>query len=335
MKRSALFLLAALLVAASAALAAAPLPEGTGRVDFHGYTDCVRLENDVCRVVLCHQTGGRVLEYSWKGTNVIYLDPKQAGRTYDPRTGKVWDPDGGRMDIGPEMVIPKHPMLWLGPWTVTITGPRSAELLSVRDKPTGVRLKRRFVLDEKGTGLHVTQTILNVSNKLVHWCHWSRTFAPGGGIVYIPLSPFSRFPHRYIMYGPGNVMNYQPTDPNISVAADHLLIKGPPAEAKLGFDSAAGALAYHMKNGLVFTKRFPVHPGRAYNEMAGLTISVWYYKEQMCELEPIGPATHLAYGKSESFTEDWWITTLGRRADPTKIEARHFKAALDKLRTHE
>ena len=69
------------------------------------YADCFELSNAETRVTLCHQVGGRVLEYSFKGTNALYLDPAEAkwGTPGGPRA-----PDSaGRFDIGPEYLIPE------------------------------------------------------------------------------------------------------------------------------------------------------------------------------------------------------------------------------------
>ena len=55
----------------------------------------------------------------------------------------------------------------------------------------------------------------------------------------------------------------------------------------------------------MFVKRFPVYSNRVYSEMAGLTISIWYFKNEMCELEPIGPREILSPGASASFIEEW------------------------------
>jgi hypothetical protein len=57
----------------------------------------------------------------------------------------------------------------------------------------------------------------------------------------------------------------------------------------------------------MFVKRFHTYPDRAYNEFAGLTISVWYPEDDMVELEPIGPAENLNPGQRASFTEEWWL----------------------------
>lgn len=279
---------------------------GVAVMDYFGYANCIGLENGETKVVLCPEAGARVLEYSWKGKNALYLDPAQKGWRYEPGRPVV-DPCGGRFDIGPEMTIPRHPDLWLGRWTGEILGPRAARMTSVKDKATGVQLVREFVLDASSSRLTCTQTIKNFSDKQVAWCHWSRTLAQGGGICEVPLTPPSRFPNSYLMYGPGPVMNFRPDDPKVRVRDGFLEVLGTPERPKFGIDSYAGWFCYLTRNDLLFVKRFPTFPDRVYNEMAGITISLWYYKDLMCELEPIGPRNALAPGQSASFTEQWWL----------------------------
>ena len=112
--------------------------EGARRVDFFGYSDCVRLENGNVSVTLGHHAGGRVLEYAWKGTNAIWLDPEQAGWTRQPG-GRRISLCGGRFDIGPEKIVPRRDALWLGPWKAEIIGPRAARMTSRIDDGPGVQ----------------------------------------------------------------------------------------------------------------------------------------------------------------------------------------------------
>ena len=301
---------------------------GTDRITYFGYEDCILLENDHTRVVLT-SSAGRVLEYSRKGPNAIYLDPAQEGATFeggDPPFG----PTGGRLDIGPEMIIPAHPDLWLGQWESQITGPRSARLISKKDEPTGVQLIRDFQLAEDSTHLSVTQTIKNVSDSEKHWGHWSRTFGTGGGIVLIPLTPESRFPDSYVMYGPGPVINYRPEDPNIRIRDNFLEVLSTPLRAKLGMDSQAGWFAYLDRNDLLWVKRYPVYPDRPYGELAGLTISIWYYKDLMCELEPIGPRENIPPGGEASFTEDWWLLPYTYPQDGSDLDLEAISALVER-----
>lgn len=272
---------------------------------FFGYDGCLALENGAgTRVVLSPLAGGRVLEYSLHGVNAMYLNSAQKGWRHRPGVPSV-DPCGGRCDVGPEWTIPPHPDLWLGDWNGEIVGVGKARLTSVRDRVTGLRLVREFTLSSDSSRLVCEQRMINESDKPAGCCHWSRTLAAGGGLVLIPLTPGSRFPKRYIMYGPGPVMNYQPVDPNIRIREGFLEILGTPQRPKLGMDSAAGWFSYLMRSGLLFTKRYRVEPERVYGEMAGLTVSIWYFKDEMCELEPIGPRETLAPGASASFVEEW------------------------------
>ena len=281
----------------------------TAKVDYFGYTDCLRMENDKTRLTVCPQAGGRVLEYSHRGVNAIYLNPQQKGWRHQPGVPPV-DPCGGRFDIGPERVMTPRPDLWLGDWTEEVLGDDHLRLTSKRDSNTGIRLVRDFTLAADSSRLLCEQRIINESDKPVTCCHWSRTLAVGGGICLVPLTPESRFPKQYIMYGPGPVMNYQPDDPNIRARDGFLEILGTPANPKLGMDSTAGWFAYLLRSNLLFVKRFPVYPDRVYAEMAGLTISIWYYMNEMCELEPIGPREVLSPGDSASFTEQWELRPM-------------------------
>ena len=80
---------------------------GTARITYFGYENCILLENEFTRVVLT-ESAGRILEYSRRGPNAIYLDNSQEGITIQNGLTSL-EPTGGRLDIGPEMTIPKHP----------------------------------------------------------------------------------------------------------------------------------------------------------------------------------------------------------------------------------
>ena len=144
--------------------------------------------------------GGRVLVYELQGKNVLYRDSIQDGASYKPGPGS---PAGGRFDIGPEKITPRHPALFSGKWEGMITGNREAKLISQKDTSTGVQLIRNFKLDEKGSKLTYTQTIKNVSAETKYYCSWSRTFVKGGGIALTPLNPRSRFPKGLYNIWPG------------------------------------------------------------------------------------------------------------------------------------
>jgi hypothetical protein len=158
-----------------AALAAA-LPEGVRRVKVLNYPDCFELANSDTRVTLCHQVGGRVLEYSFKGKNALYLDPREA--KWGTPGGPKAPSSAGRFDIGPEYLIPRRDKLWSGEWQAEPIGRRAVRLTSQPDEATGVQLIRNFRLAATGSHLACEQIIKNVSKEPKYWAHWSRTRRP-------------------------------------------------------------------------------------------------------------------------------------------------------------
>ncbi|NIP95870.1 MAG: hypothetical protein GWO24_21530, partial [Akkermansiaceae bacterium] len=171
-----------------------------------------------------------------------------------------------------------------------------------------MKLIRDFVLAEDSSHLQCTQTIWNVSEEPVHWCHWSRTFAKGGGIVVIPVGEQPRrLPRGYVMYPARHLINLQPEDPKIRRRGGFLEILGPPAHPKLGMD-ALGWMAYQLPDDVVFVKVYDTPTDRAYGEVAAFNTSVWYPDQgriPTVELEPIGPANEILPDQSASFTEHW------------------------------
>ena len=281
--------------------------DGAHVVTYYGYDDCIQLKNDHVSVVLCPAAGGRVLEYALDGKNVLYLPDGDEGWKYS-KPGDRGNMTAGRFDIGPEKVVKRGPLLWMGRWKGEITGDRTARLISQKDPASGVQLIREFELAKNSSHLICAQTIHNVSDSAVSLCHWSRTFAVGDGIAVVPRSPLGRFPNGYVMYSDGANIGIRPEDPNIDVTDSDVVINAAPRFPKLGFDSMTGWLAYAAPTDQLFVKRFLTYPDRAYNEVAGLTISVWYPKDRgMVELEPIGPAANLKPGEKESFAEEWWL----------------------------
>jgi hypothetical protein len=279
-------------------------------IDYAGYSGCIALTNERVRVVLGPHCGGRVLEYALDGTNVLWLDPAQNGYVYDPQgpPPALLSPCGGRFDIGPEMIIPPHPELWLGRWSAEIVDDHTARMTSVESPSVGVQLVREFSLAPDSTRLSYMQTIINVSEGQTRWCHWSRTFGRGHGIAVVPLTPeLSKYPRQYVMYGPGRAIQVAPEDPAIRVQDGYLQVFDTPAYPKLGIDSHAGWFAYLTSDGLLFVRRWPTDPEQVYNELAGLTLSLWYFRD-VVELEPIGPMQVLAPGESAALTEEWWLT---------------------------
>src|SRR5262245_57592372 len=146
---------AAALLACQLAAFAAALPEGVRRVKVLNYPDCFEIATGDTRVTLCHHVGGRVLEYSFKGRNALYLDTRE--EKWGTPGGPKAPSSAGRFDIGPEYLIPRRDKLWAGEWQAEAIGRRAVRLTSQVDEATGVQLIRNFRLAAEGTHLRCEQ----------------------------------------------------------------------------------------------------------------------------------------------------------------------------------
>ncbi len=309
--------------------------EGAAFRPWHGYEEAVELRLGMTRAVLCPEAGGRVLEYSLNGVNSMYLEPREREwKTGDPPPGSA-----GRFDFGPELVVPGHRVIWSGPWTAEITGPVSARLVSQQDPVSGVQVIRDFRLvkpeaaDGQAATLSCRQTLVNITDRTLEYCHWGRSFSPGGGICVIPAGDYpSRFPAGYVMYEESAILNANNTDPLIRRRDGFLEIVAPPRLPKLGFDSYAGWLGYVMPGDHLFVKRFHADADRVYNEVAGLTVSVWYPQgREMIELEPIGPRERLQPGEAASFTEHWSLVPFTFPAADQHLDLQKVREVVERL----
>ena len=135
--------------------------KGANVVTAFGYENCIELKNKTTRVVLA-PSGGRVLSYEVNGVNALYLSESDS-------QGKGGS-SAGRFDIGPERVLPRHDLLWSGPYTGEVTGNRSAKFTSGKDEASGFQIVREFKLAAKGTHLRIKQTVINVSDNTSQVC---------------------------------------------------------------------------------------------------------------------------------------------------------------------
>lgn len=283
---------------------------GVSLVQVLNYPNCIELTNATTRVVLGHWTGGRVLIYERQGKNVLYLSDKEAswnGKSQNP-TKEI---TAGRLDIGPELLSKRGPTIWSGHWEAEVTGPRAARLTSAVDPQSGFRITRDFCLDENTSRLTITQVVENAGEEITKHGFWCRAFAQHGGVAIVPITPTSsRYPNFYTMGEDLLRVNQKPADPMVRREGNFIIVDGPPAFPKLGFDSAAGWIAYQTRQDQLFVQRFPVYPDRVYAEVTGMTLSVWHpQKERVpaCEIEPIGPMETLKPGERASFSIQWWL----------------------------
>lgn len=285
----------------------------SGQLDYFGYRDCPCLDNGAVRVVLGPHCGGRVLEYSWRGHNVLYLDPAQAGRVWQAGEPE-FIPGAGRFDVGLNQEMPARPQWWLGAWESGFTETGGVRLTSAVDPATQLQLAREFELDCPGSRLRCVQTIMNRGRQVIEVASWGRTFVVGGGVFVTPVRANSVHPGGFVVHKDGVTIPPH-ADPNVTVEDGLFVVRDIPRYRWYGLDSYADWLAYAPPGDLLFVKRFPVYPHRRYGRRELCNIVLWHMGGKYCELEPFGPIVRLEPGQQTSFCEDWWLVPGPRPAD--------------------
>ena len=279
----------------------------------------IKISNKKTTVAVDIECGGRIMEYSYNGNNIIFVQ-KNGDR-------RVNGPDGGRCDFGPEKIVPPRPETWEGSWELAEKKEYYIKIKSGVAKEAGVYLIREFMLHETTSHLEFTQHIINVSDSPKRYSHWSRTFAEPNGICLAPVNPNSRFPKGYMVYMPDDFLDFSPEGGKNEQLRDGILeISGPSENAKFVTDDSNGWLAYISRDNQLFIKKFQVFDDKIYGEMTGATASVWYNEKGVCEIEPLGPWEWIKPGESISFTENWYLTNYNYPEDkkPDLIEIREL-----------
>ena len=289
---------------------------------FGGTIEPVKISNGTVTVVVDLEVGGRIIEYSNEGNNVVFI--KDENSSYN-------GPDGGRCDFGPEKLVPPRPETWLGSWELLEKTDNYIKIRSQVAKSAGVQLIREFTLDDNSSHLKFTQEIHNISDSPKRYCHWSRTFGETNGICLAPLNPNSRFPKGYMVYAPGNMLAISPKGGENERVRDGVLeLLGPPENPKFVTDDNAGWLAYITRDNQLFIKKFEVFEDKKYGEMTAATVSLWYNEEGICEIEPIGPWEWIQPDKNISFTENWYLLDYNYPEDKM-ADLNEIKTIIKKL----
>jgi hypothetical protein len=282
------------------------------KISYRGWSNCYRIHNDLTEVIIHPETGGRVMAYRIAGKNILYEDSLQNGKTFDHWKKEKFDPDGGRLDYGPEQVTQKiHSLTWMGPWKAEIPGPATLVLTSPRDEELGLMSQRIFTLSPDGTKLEISQTAENITNDTITRHFWSRTLVKPGGIMTLPVDrDSSRYPAGYgqFEWGPNRINTHPEHDDRIWIKGNVLHFHAVGNTIKAGTDGMQGWMAYQWDN-IIFLKRYRTYKAGLYTGSENMT-GIFFSNGRFAEMEPCSPTYHLAPGEVITFSETWQLIPL-------------------------
>ena len=289
---------AALSLALPAAATPQPLPAETKvtRVNYHGWTDAVQLNNGVAEAVVVPSVG-RVMQFRFAGREEgpFWVNPALAGRSADsgaedwvnyggdkvwpapqtgwePATGRAWPPPAG-FDGRPMQAEIAGPV-------VTLTSPA--------DPDYGIQIRRRIVLAPGRPIMTITTTYEKLTGQPVQVGVWTITqlrdpvavyaIQPGPigtGAAYVPLS--------------------DSPPPDLKQESGRISLTRDPAENhKIG--TKAGALVWVGRNELLRVDSAVV-AGATYPDR-GCSAEIYTNADPLpyVELELLGPLVKMAAG---------------------------------------
>jgi hypothetical protein len=338
----------AVMLLAAVAFLAAGCADGAGRE--WKTTD---LTNDLIRVQIVPQIGGRVIQYKLGDYGFFWVNKALAG--IQPPAGGL-GPDGSWLNYGGDKLWPApqgwdNDQQWPGPPDAVLDGgPYHAKwtriggrlvavvLTSLPDRRSGIRFSRALRVSEDSTHVSIDATMTNIDTKPRRWGIWAHTqfnaeSRHGRGWNrnlwgYCPINANSVFARGYgVLFGKDDNPSFQPDRKNGIMRVNYQYRVG-----KIGLDSPDGWLAtVDQTDGYAFVHRFAFEPTKPYPDKS--SVEFWLngrgeikaYGKVMkmpdsppanpyvIESEVLSPFASLKPGESYTYHYDWYSAKVPPR----------------------
>jgi len=285
------------------------------KVEYAGWQNNVRMTNGEIELIATLDVGPRIMRLAFVGgPNVFKEYEDQLGKTGE----KEWQIRGGhRLWHAPE-AMPRTYFPDNDPVKLTRLGPNGIRLTPPPESTVGVQKEIDLFMDAKRNRVRVVHRITNVGMWTIRLSPWAMSVMAPGGVEIIPLPP--KIPHGEALL-PNQVLviwTYTDlSDPRYTFGSKYILLRQDPTKSatKIGLRHAMGWVAY-LNKGVLFVKRFKLYPDKPYPDF-GCNFET-FTRQEMLEVESLGPLTYLKPGKSVEHVEVW---ELYKNVPPVKTEA--------------
>lgn len=275
------------------------------RIDYHGWAGAYRLSNQAVELVFVPQIG-RIMRYGYiGGKNVLWENPKLAGKTTDfSRPVTDWNNYGGdKLWPAPQAKWgwPPDPLLESSEQAVQILPGNRLLVTSQPSKTYGLRFIREIAFNPTGTGVTLRNVMVATGQNPVTWSVWEVTQVDDPAGAYLPLHRSARFPQGYIAFS-GN----KPEAGHVTIQAGKIRFRRQSARgAKIGAAAPAGWIRADWP-GLQVEVSASYEAGQDYPD-GGCAQEIWSNgdPDRYMEMELLSPIHTLKPGERYAFTTRW------------------------------
>lgn len=293
------------------------------KTSYRGWPDSYRLTAGDYSLVVVPEIGGRIMEYSLAGKNVLWENADEFGRTYP--VAADWKNYGGyKTWVSPEDLVgwPPDFMLDAGKANVEVLqNPKGLPVLKVTGAPSakmGIYFTKEITLDENGD-VTINQHMHNISGKAISNGIWDVTQVQTPCVVAFPVNKKTKFKDG---------LSFRTTEARSSTQYEFkegLCFTTYKGEIGDVTSDSPGPWMIWFKDDLAFVKSFGPIDWKSDFPDNGSTCEVFTSKPQLgyVEMEILGPVVDLKPGEETELVGKWHVFKLSQ---PVKDANRALKA---------
>lgn len=293
------------------------------KITYRGWPDSYRLTAGGYKLVVVPEIGGRIMEYSLDGKNIMWENPQEFGLTYP--ISEDWKNYGGyKTWVAPQDIWGWPPDFMMDSGKANIQVLQSTKglpVLKVIGAPSrklGVLFVKEITMDESGQ-VTIKQRMANIGAKKVNYGVWDVTQVQTPCYVVFPINPKTKFKDGL------NCLTSEARNSKQFDFVDGLCIVTYMGEVTDIASDSPGPWMLWFKGDIAYVKLFgPADKDAEYPD-DGCTCEVFTSKPQLgyVEMEILGPIVDLAPGAETEMVGTWKLFKLSQ---PVTDQGKVLKA---------
>ena len=273
-------------------------------ITYHGWKNCIRLENYLVDLVIVTEIGPRIIRYGFLEEENEFVEiAADQGKT----GGDQWRAYGGHR-------------FWHAPEKQGRTDYPDNEPVQFEDhgdfirviqpveRTTQMQKEMDIRLSPVDTHVRVIHRLRNTSLWDIRLAPWALTVMEPGGTAILPLPP--RGPHPEYL-NPVNTLTLWPytdmSDPRWMWGRQYMLLRQDPQvkiPQKIGASVPSGWIGYARRSHL-FIKKFAFEAEKEYPDFGAN--AEMFTNDEVLEMETLGPLEAVPAGGTVEHVEDWYL----------------------------